>query len=119
MISTVVSSTAVIVGDGVEVVIVVMGRERMLLFVILALLLYVFGCSVGHRVIVVGDKVLCITKMFQWFPHSVTLGKSFPLNVVMYLVPLASAMHIEYLLHFIFGFSLDKIWWWLGIICSM
>ncbi len=37
--------------------------------------------------IVIGDKVLCITKMFRWFPHTVTHGKSFPLDVVMYLVP--------------------------------
>jgi len=119
MILTVVSLTAVIVGDGVEVVIVVMGRERMLLFVILALLLYVFGCSIGHRVIVVGDKVLCITKMFQWFPHTVTHGKSFPLDVVVYLAPSASLTGIEYLLHFVFCFSINQIWWWSGIVHPM
>ncbi len=67
----------------------------------------------------VGDKVLRITKVFQWFPCTVTHGKTFPLDVILYLVPSASTMCIEYLLHFVFGFSFDKIQWWSGIVCSM
>ena len=67
----------------------------------------------------VGDKVLCITKVFQGFPHTVTHGKSLPLDIVLYLTPSSLATHVEYLLYFIFGFSLNKVWWWSGIVCPM
>jgi len=39
-----------IVGEGVEVVMVVVVKEKMPFSVVLALLLYVFGHSIGHRV---------------------------------------------------------------------
>ncbi len=49
MILTAVSSTAVIVGEGMGVVMVVMVKRKMSFLIILVLLLYVLGHSIGHR----------------------------------------------------------------------
>ncbi len=57
--------------------------------------------------------------MSRGFPHTVTHGKSLPLDVVLYLMPSASAMRVKYLFYFIFGFSLDQIRWQLGIVGSI
>ncbi len=67
----------------------------------------------------VGDKALCVTKVFFGFPRTVAHGKALPLNIVMYLAPSASSMHVKYLLHFVFSFACDKVRWWLGIIYSV
>ena len=49
IISTVVSSTSVMVEEDVGVVMVVVREGKMSFLVVLVLPLYVFGCSIGHR----------------------------------------------------------------------